>query len=523
MFRAAGLTSHIISGINKSAAYQVGSPLDKAELSAQWNAVLVEDDWRLCDVFWASTCVVGKRSGEWALLAADGELEGEAEDDNVETSEGETMHTVNEFFFLTDADQLICTHLPDNPKWQLLHEPFSFERFENYVFIRERFHDLGVKMVDESKDTCTVKTENGEIQMKFGLQENASKSLQFRFLLYRAKEIRRASIGHFPLERYVFYHKSATSIEYSIKFPAAGRFKMDLFGRDEERHDNFDLVCSYMIDCPSPATDVDALPDNPDIGWGPGAESEKVGLVPKSHEDGMINTSDGRVEIRFECKDDALSVLQNLKHNDFSDFLLQKHAIARMEGNELVITMKLPQEGLYAFKLFADEAKPDAADLPNVCNYLIKVTDVGAKNEPFPGLHGGILGKTHLAAKLNVTCKQENTLLTLPEGNFQLDFETGDDVELLCEISHKSLGDKALTKMIKRSTSENQYSFIVDLAEKGEYGINIFARYKDCPCRIYHVHTFLADYDSKQQESCAQSEEPDVQVTETWKEEAVVK
>ena len=117
---------------------------------------------------------------------------------------------------------------------------------------------------------------------------------------------------------------------------------MDLFGKNDEVHENFDLVCSYMIDCPLAAMDVDALPDNPDIGWGPGGESERVGLVAKSHEEGVINSNDGKIEIRFECKDDALSVLQNIKHNELSEFLLQKHAIARIEEKELVINMKLP-------------------------------------------------------------------------------------------------------------------------------------------------------------------------------------
>ena len=279
-------------------------------------------------------------------------MEGEAGDDNIEAKEGETMHHVNEFFFLTDPDELIYTHfiggskggrqgralppggpnsfifmqfsgtklknnstfgswrppplgkildpplhLPDSPKWQLLDEEYTLQKFENKVYVRERFFDMGVAMVESSKRDCILKTENGEIQVVFGLSGNNSKSLQFRFLLYRAKQVSRASIAHFPLERYVFYQKSETSIEYNNKFPVSGRFKMDLFGKNDEVHENFDLVCSYMIDCPLAAMDVDALPDNPDIGWGPAGESERVGLVAKSHEKGVINSNDGKIEM----------------------------------------------------------------------------------------------------------------------------------------------------------------------------------------------------------------------------------
>ena len=41
---------------------------------AQWNAVYVDGQWRLLDVFWASTCLVGRHSADWALLDSDGEL-----------------------------------------------------------------------------------------------------------------------------------------------------------------------------------------------------------------------------------------------------------------------------------------------------------------------------------------------------------------------------------------------------------------------------------------------------------------
>ena len=38
------------------------------------NAVHVDGEWRLLDVFWASTCLVGRQSADWALLDSDGQL-----------------------------------------------------------------------------------------------------------------------------------------------------------------------------------------------------------------------------------------------------------------------------------------------------------------------------------------------------------------------------------------------------------------------------------------------------------------
>ncbi|ELU05904.1 hypothetical protein CAPTEDRAFT_106467, partial [Capitella teleta] len=119
--RAASLPSLIITGVNKSAAYELGAPINHEAMGAQWNVVLVNDEWRLMDVYWASTCVVGKHN----------------DDDNDE--EGETMHQINEFFFIPDPDALICTHLPDEEDWQLLNAPITTEAYEQMVYIRERY------------------------------------------------------------------------------------------------------------------------------------------------------------------------------------------------------------------------------------------------------------------------------------------------------------------------------------------------------------------------------------------------
>lgn len=74
MRRAAGLPCVVLNGVNKSAAYELGKPIDRRAMLAQWNAVHVDGQWRLLDVFWASTCLVGRHSADWALLDSDGQL-----------------------------------------------------------------------------------------------------------------------------------------------------------------------------------------------------------------------------------------------------------------------------------------------------------------------------------------------------------------------------------------------------------------------------------------------------------------
>jgi hypothetical protein len=91
--RSAGLPCIVVTGVNKSAAYQLGKKVERSSMAAQWNAVYCDGEWRLLDVFWASTCVIGQRSREWAVVDVDGEMvDGEEEE-----GEGETKHQVENF------------------------------------------------------------------------------------------------------------------------------------------------------------------------------------------------------------------------------------------------------------------------------------------------------------------------------------------------------------------------------------------------------------------------------------------
>lgn len=55
---------------------------------------------------------------------------------------------MNEFFFMPDPEELIWTHFPSDERWQLLTKQITLEDFEKSVYIRERFSDLGMSMIE---------------------------------------------------------------------------------------------------------------------------------------------------------------------------------------------------------------------------------------------------------------------------------------------------------------------------------------------------------------------------------------
>jgi hypothetical protein len=78
-----------------------------------------------------------------------------------------------------------------------------------------------------------------------------------------------------------------------------------------------------------------------------------------------------------------------LKNAIVDEATLSKYAVIREENGEFTVHMRLPQEGEYALKLYANDEGEDG-DASNVLNYLVKYVEQNGKNEPFPNITDGM-------------------------------------------------------------------------------------------------------------------------------------
>ena len=138
-----GFACVVISGVAHNGLYVVSERRLrlKREKGSHWNAVLIDGEWRLLDVLWASCAIARRREKGWKLV----DVQGEAfEDEHIEEEPGEQQYRANKFFFLTDPDWFISTHFPDDPDWQLLPRPQSIVQFDKNVYLWEPFFDMGL-------------------------------------------------------------------------------------------------------------------------------------------------------------------------------------------------------------------------------------------------------------------------------------------------------------------------------------------------------------------------------------------
>ena len=127
-----------------------------------------------------------------------------------------TYYIQNQFYFLTDPDVFVCTHLPDDPAWQLLPQPLSAQQFESYVYIREQYFRLGMYMVDSSHQEGTLHSKDGEVTVTFGLPQERIRHTQFSYLLFCGSQSGVKS--NKLLERTVIFSKYSDTVSYTVWF-----------------------------------------------------------------------------------------------------------------------------------------------------------------------------------------------------------------------------------------------------------------------------------------------------------------
>lgn len=495
----AGVHCEILSGMNKSAAYEIGKVVDRKGMCAQWNAVFVAGDWRFIDAFWASACVVGKKSGEWALVDADEDLD----DDGDEVTEGTTQHRINEFYFLPNPSELIWTHFPDKAEWQLLEKPVTVREYQEHFYVRERFHILRMTETPLSQRPCVLTTADGEAAFEFGLPTDSSAHLRYKYMLYRSRT-RTDVAAETYLDRFVLFEHREDLLRFTLRFPVKGTFKMDIYGLDARTSDVFDLCCSYVIECPRPKERCLPLPDCPPLGWGPVGRTKQAGLRPVTHQQAQVVAKDGYVEIRLD-KEKAVSLHQQLKHAVLDDATLAKYCLTRVEDEEVVIYLRLPQEGEYALKMFAQDPSAQG-DADNVLNYLVQCQGQTDQCKPFPNTSHGTLGKGPDADRFGVKpLSHPGGTLDTNNGKASVKFKAREGVELVCEVH--TVDGKALSHVTTTRRYENgEWVFDLDLPVGGEYSLNVFAKDKGNETEIFSVHTYLMQSDGRPFEKSPENE-----------------
>jgi hypothetical protein len=133
--RKMGLTVETVSGYAKGYGYAPGAVFTGT--NHDWNAVLIDGVWRLMDCTWGAGHVGTDRR---------------------------FVKEYTEFFFMAPPEKFILSHLPEDPRWQLLDTPWTKEQFGEGVFVYPSAYSLGI---DARSHTKAVFTSSGRERLLF--------------------------------------------------------------------------------------------------------------------------------------------------------------------------------------------------------------------------------------------------------------------------------------------------------------------------------------------------------------------
>ena len=353
MHSYAGLHCEIIEGYSKGAGYYPGSHLRGAQFRNQWTAVWVEGSWRFINCNWGARHV--KRPGDDLSM---------------------TYH-VDEFYFLTDPDEHIYQHFPDDQRWQLLRRPITMEDFVRLPLVKSPFfnHHLEFAAAMES----AVRAVDGNIDIRL----ITPSLLGFAAKLRPAKDDVSVSLDDRCLVRSI-----GNMVVVSAALPKPGRFYLDVYVGDDWTSSSMDSACSFRVHCRSVVPSVAAVSYPPGICFGATPDCARCGIAEDTRHDPVV-VSDGKqlsLRLRAPARGGDVDVrlthtMRYWKHGALVDCdryaLLQK----RDSAGAAKWIVRCPKPGFYAVSIMASLGDESARC---VYRYLVDCRRPCAEARPMP-------------------------------------------------------------------------------------------------------------------------------------------
>ncbi|CAD5110800.1 DgyrCDS165 [Dimorphilus gyrociliatus] len=475
----------IITGIakNRNCCFALND-INVKTASCQWNAVFVNEAWRLLDVVWASRKKDMEKEDNWKLIQMNGESVTDEDFDfmtetSIQNKDFFMKKHINEFFFLTSPKEFLATHYPCLRCWQLVTPTISIKQFQARPYIRERFFDM--KLACKSSDNRILKTDEGELTLTFDLpfESNRSSSITYDFvwLLYDLEK-------HYVLEdtALIFHKKTKKQLIYHMMFTRRGFYRWDLFGMEKNKHSNMELLISYFIDNKHSDQRTDPLSENPKIGWGRGVYADIGGIQFAAHDSAVIAMESGYLQTNFGIKSQVLkdnfTAKVLLKNNSIVTRDLTNYTYCCFVKENLQLNVRLPCAGEYIMELYTGKANCQET-LLNCCNYVLQCDNISVSGLPFPSLYESVLGARHRNCTFGIKPSEIRGILRSEENFFSLKFKHTPDVIISLELTSNEASNlplKMITDQLTQVRLEDKMTvFQIRTFSDKEFGANFYA------------------------------------------------
>lgn len=327
-----GLEAEVIPGIGKGSGYTVGSDIPGSRNHA-WNAVKIDGEWRLVDSTWGAG-YLDPRAG--------------------------FVEKFEEFYFLTPPEDLVWTHLPQDPRWQLLDPPISVEEFEGLPYPKAAFFNNDILILDPVEGTIGS---DGEAAVLLSAPEEVG------FIAELFDERGKKLPGRFAQVR-----RSEDRILIRAETPGPGNYTLRIYSKGaREPKEAYAWTLDYRIAAGRNAPVGIGYPVVWDGFW-------EMGLEAKSHPGGLIEAG-AEVEVAFSAPEDVLLLARLLDGGGRE--LPEEATFAQREGEDYVARAVFPAPGDYTLRIYGKRGGDPGGEYSSVLEYAV-VAGAGSEGAGYP-------------------------------------------------------------------------------------------------------------------------------------------
>ncbi|XP_034091343.1 uncharacterized protein ky [Gymnodraco acuticeps] len=449
MCREVGIECQEVPGHSKGIGYLQGQSLENVKSDHQWNSVLLDGQWFLLDACWGAGRV---------------DMEHES-----------FVKRFDDFYFLTDPEEFIESHFPDEQRWQLLDTPIPLEEFGRRVFKTSAFFTTELRLIQPHHSH--IVTDDGEANVSIGFSRPTTFTYEMTqhqdFLHSGVSEQKESSNSSYGL-----LTVSHRSMKLKLLPPATGVYDVKVFARPETATTHLVWVCSFTVECPVPRA-MEEIPENPFLSWGLQPVAGSLGVAGSSQDSKAAEVEEGVFVLTLKSSR-PLMLLCELVHPALEATVAKRCVATQIQPDVLTCHVMCPLRGFYRLSVFVRDYEKTEVKFQNAANFLLHCKGkVVSRDELYPPNLGSACGPGSRTIEAGLSKFSHTTaLVSTQQGKCNITFHNQRDLELHTVLSREENQTAAipLSRHVFCTFTDSKVTVSASLPDAGVYRLALYAK-----------------------------------------------
>lgn len=260
-------------------------------------------------------------------------------------SPGTKRTNINEFFWLVDANKLICFCKPHVEQWQLLKVKWEHKKFLKSPLFTEEYFGCGLLL--PKKYNAVISSDTGISTIEFDHQNYEEPGLDATVDF--DDDVSSDTIPpDIDINEYVTTASSSSRKTVIVRFPVRGRYRAVVYGGLGE---SLPKIVEFRLDCRDIGRDPQPFPLNPPEGFGILPIASQFGISDPIPDSGIILVRPiQQRHFSFTCTQ-RLEVQAGLVHSKYGSDMFTDFVSTRSTDEEVHVTVTVPDETILEFGL----------------------------------------------------------------------------------------------------------------------------------------------------------------------------